>query len=370
MTNEIGLTQKIPNILIVDDDPFNLMVLGQILIKNGVSIRSVSDGVTALKVSEEEKPDLILLDIIMPDMDGYEVCKCLKENPNLCDIPVIFISSLNDTKDVVLALKSGGVDYITKPFKAEEVIARVNTHLQLYQQSKELFELNTRLNDSQDQLKKFAAHLQNIREEERILLATEIHDKIGQILVALKIDMGLWRKKVIFLSENTHSHLILDNFNELVNIVDNTIKTARNIIAKLKSDQLELLGFIETAKLYSVEFEIINKINCLVESSISNLSINEKQKIALYRIMQEALSNVSKHSNASSVKIYLCLHDGNFIMEITDNGIGFDERKKLQKDAYGILDMKERVQILQGKLTITSNFGRGTCVKVEMPYSQ
>ena len=356
------------NILIVDDDQYNLIILGEILKRNGCVIQPVLDGITALRAAEELKPDLILLDVMMPGMDGYEVCESLKANPTLCDIPVIFISSLQGTKDIIKALRSGGVDYITKPFQPEEVIARVNTHLKLYQQNKELLELNAHLKESQDQLTKFAAHLMVVREEERALLSNEIHDKIGQILIALKIDMGIWKRKILFLSENTHSNEVLDKFNELVNIVDNTIKSVRKIISKLKSDDLELLGFIETAKLCSIEFEVINKIDCKVETSISKLVLNEQQKVALYRILQEALSNIAKHANATSVLISLYKDDQNFVMEITDNGIGLDTTKKPLKDSYGITDMKERVEILQGKLTITGKGGEGTCIKVEMPY--
>jgi two-component system sensor histidine kinase/response regulator len=137
-----------PNILIVDDVPANLMVLGHILKKEGYKVRPVPNGQHALLAAEKEEPDLILLDIMMPDMDGFEVCRRMKEIPKLAEIPVIFISALNDTNDIVKALTSGGVDYISKPFHAEEVLARVKTHLQLHrqsivlrQQSKELQEL-------------------------------------------------------------------------------------------------------------------------------------------------------------------------------------------------------------------------------------
>lgn len=141
--------RNIPDILIVDDVPANLKVLGDILKGEGYRVRPVPNGTMALQVAEKEKPDLIFLDIMMPDIDGFEVCRRLKENKKLRDIPVIFISALNDTKDIVKALKCGGVDFISKPFHAEEVAARVNTHLKLYlqsiqlrEQSKELQELN------------------------------------------------------------------------------------------------------------------------------------------------------------------------------------------------------------------------------------
>ena len=142
MKNAPVSIQKIPNILIVDDIPANLKVLGDMLKVDGYKVRPVPNGALALQAAEKEKPDLILLDIMMPDMDGYEVCFKLKENKNLSGIPVIFISALNDTDDIVKALNSGGADYITKPFKAEEVKARVATQLKIHSQSKELIELN------------------------------------------------------------------------------------------------------------------------------------------------------------------------------------------------------------------------------------
>ena len=115
---------------------------GGILKKEGYKIRPVLSGEIALQVSEKEKPDLILLDIMMPGLDGYEVCRRLKANDRLKDIPVIFISALSDTKDLVKAFESGGVDYITKPFHAAEVSVRIATHLRICRQNNELKELN------------------------------------------------------------------------------------------------------------------------------------------------------------------------------------------------------------------------------------
>jgi len=142
MSNDYVSSQNIPNILIVDDVPANLILLGHILKNLGYKVRPVPNGMLALKVAEKEKPDLILLDVMMPDMDGFEVCRRLKEDQNLSDVPIIFISALSDTNDIIKALTCGGADYIAKPFHAEEVKARVATHLKLYQQSKELQKIN------------------------------------------------------------------------------------------------------------------------------------------------------------------------------------------------------------------------------------
>ena len=119
------------NILVVDDTPANLALLANLLKERGCRVRPVPNGKLALKVIEIDPPDLILLDINMPEMDGYEVCRRLKADTRFSDIPIIFISALSETIDKVKAFSSGGVDYVTKPFQFEEVEARVRTHLKL-----------------------------------------------------------------------------------------------------------------------------------------------------------------------------------------------------------------------------------------------
>lgn len=126
------------DILIVDDTLENLRVLSEMLRINGFKVRPAPSGKLALQACAIRPPDLILLDINMPEMTGYEVCERLKATPSLAEIPVIFISALNDTTDKIRAFKSGGVDYITKPFRIEEVEARVATHVALRRQSREL----------------------------------------------------------------------------------------------------------------------------------------------------------------------------------------------------------------------------------------
>lgn len=120
------------NIVIVDDQPNNLRVLSGILQQAGYKVRPALDGKFALQSIQSSPPDLILLDIRMPEMDGYEVCRRLKANEQTREIPVIFISALQDMEDKLQAFRAGGVDYVAKPFQVEEVLARVKAHLNLY----------------------------------------------------------------------------------------------------------------------------------------------------------------------------------------------------------------------------------------------
>jgi len=133
------------NILVVDDTHDNLRLLSNILTEQGYLVRPVPQGSRAITAAQSKPPDLILLDIMMPDMDGYAVCKALKADKRTRDVPVIFISALNETFDKVKAFSLGGVDYITKPFQPEEVLARVNTHLTIRQLQQELEERNREL---------------------------------------------------------------------------------------------------------------------------------------------------------------------------------------------------------------------------------
>jgi two-component system, sensor histidine kinase and response regulator len=133
------------DILVVDDTPANLRLLAGMLTEQGYKVRPAPNGKLALTAAQAAPPDLILLDINMPGMNGYEVCAALKDDPRTCDVPVIFISALDQTEDKITAFTLGGVDYITKPFQIEEVLARVKTHLTLYTLRRQLAAANADL---------------------------------------------------------------------------------------------------------------------------------------------------------------------------------------------------------------------------------
>jgi signal transduction histidine kinase len=185
------------------------------------------------------------------------------------------------------------------------------------------------LKDSKEKLQKFATHLQNVREEEKIALAREIHDDLGQILVALKIDVGLLKQRIIKGFSLAGSEDILTRFDNLVGLIDNTIRTARRIMNGLRPEQLELLGFVGAIKMHLREFEERHKLQCELICNIpdySKLEINPQQTLALFRILQEALNNVAKHAKAKHVTVQLNMDSDKLKLQISDNGIGFDEK--------------------------------------------
>ncbi|RKZ73276.1 MAG: serine/threonine protein phosphatase [Candidatus Parabeggiatoa sp. nov. 1] len=158
------------NILIVDDLPANLQFLNSILVERGYQVRPAINGQVALKIAQKTLPDLILLDIQMPGMNGYEVCEQLKANDKTHKIPIMFISALSEVFDKVKAFAVGGVDYITKPFQAEEVLARVETHLKIHHLQQQLAEQNERFKAENVRMK---AELDVSRRLQKMLLPTK-----------------------------------------------------------------------------------------------------------------------------------------------------------------------------------------------------
>lgn len=167
------------SILIADDNPNNLKVLSETLMKFGYDVRIAMDGKAAVESALTKVPDMILLDIHMPEMDGYEACSVLKKDPRTKDIPVIFISALNEQFNKIKAFKHGAVDYLTKPIQMEETKARVEVHLELHQKIIELEEFNKIMLD---------------REMRNIELKTEVNELASQLEIEIPYP-EIWKEK-------------------------------------------------------------------------------------------------------------------------------------------------------------------------------
>lgn len=226
------------------------------------------------------------------------------------------------------------------------------------------------LNKSEELLRKFASHLQNVREEEKVALAREIHDELGQTLVALKIDMGLLKNRIIKNNDSDDLKDTVEKFDSILSLTDQTIKTARRIMSGLRPELLEMNGFLAAATSYLVEFESRYKIQCEFISEIHDIEMNPQQSLVFFRIFQESLNNIAKHSGATIVKVCFRIENEKLILEIDDNGRGFDRQTSGRRDSYGMLGMKERAVLLNGELFITSEPGKGTRVHVEIPWKQ
>jgi PleD family two-component response regulator len=174
------------NILVVDDTPDNLRVLSASLTERGYQVRCVKNGAMALLTANKEPPDLILLDIKMPEMDGYQVCEKLKADEHTREIPVIFLSALDDVFDKVKVFQVGGVDYITKPFQIEEIVVRIQHQLALRAAKAEICQLNAELEQKvqqrtaklQEVIHKLDQEVAQHKQTQQKLLQQALHDAL------------------------------------------------------------------------------------------------------------------------------------------------------------------------------------------------
>jgi len=225
------------------------------------------------------------------------------------------------------------------------------------------------LNKSEEMIRKFASHLQNVREEEKVALAREIHDDLGQTLVALKIDMGLLKNKIVKFDLPDELKEVSERFDNIVQLIDVTIKSARRIMTGLRPELLEMHGFASAATSFIQDFEKRHHIKSQFITEISGVEMNSQQSLVFFRILQESLTNIVKHSNATEVKVFFKPENGRLILEIVDNGIGFDINSCGRQDSYGMIGMKERIILLNGEIEIDSEIGKGTSVRASIPWN-
>lgn len=226
------------------------------------------------------------------------------------------------------------------------------------------------LNESEELLRKFSSHLQNVREEEKIAIAREIHDDLGQTLVALKIDIGMLKNIIYKNNTPEQAQLVMEGFGKILNLTDRTIKTVRRIMNGLRPELLEINGFISAASSLLQEFEERYHIVCEFNPESIDLGLDSQQSLVFFRILQESLNNVAKHAKATKVRVQIKQDSDKLVMEIIDDGTGFDIEKSSRNDSYGMLGMKERAVLLGGELEVTSNIGGGTSVKLSIPWSR
>lgn len=173
-------------ILVIDDTPTNLEVLYGALSSAGYEILVEMDGESGIEQAQNNPPDLILLDVMMPGIDGFETCHHLKANPATCDIPIIFMTALSETENKIKGLNAGAVDYITKPFQHEEVLARVKIHLQIRSMTTTLEEQNNLLKDFSTHLEaKIAERTTELQEAHAQLIQQERLSSLGQLIAGV-----------------------------------------------------------------------------------------------------------------------------------------------------------------------------------------
>ena len=394
------------SILIVDDNPNNLEVLAHILTEVGYQVSVAIDGETAIEQVEYHQPELILLDIMMPGIDGFETCRRLKANPLTREIPIIFLTALSDSNNKVNGLSIGAVDYISKPFQSEEVLARIRIHLKLYsltkklEQQKQLLEEKVELRTVELLAAKESAEAANIAKSQFLAnmsheLRTPLNAIIGYSEMLQEEAEDLDQKELIADLKRIHgagTHL-LGLINDILDL------------SKIESGKVEL--YLETVDISLLIREIIIMIRPLVEKNANVLVVNcadnlgymktdlTKVRQSLFNLLSNAckftkrgkiIINVEKDyrksgmTNGEEQKLVIPY----ILFKVTDTGVGIapERMEKLfqpftQADAsttreyggtgLGLAITKKLSRIMGGDTFVESEVGKGSTFTIILP---
>ncbi len=366
------------NILIVDDKPNNLHLLSSMLEDQGYEVRCANSGAIAIRAVEIEYPDIILLDINMPNMNGYEVCEHLKLNEHTQAIPVIFLSALSETIDKVKAFKVGGIDYITKPFQLEEVLARIETQLSIRR-------MQIELQEAKDQAIKALEKEQELNRMKSDFVSMVSHD-FRNPLTSIQGFAGLLEcGDQIPTSETLHRYVnkINNSVEHLLLLLDEILLIGQFEVGKMQYQPVlvNLENFC-TELIDTLQYTIGNQhkifFNCTGKFIQAEIDV-----ILLQRILTNLLSNAIKYSPSGS-EIYLDLecHNHVTIFQIRDQGIGIplENQSNLFEAFYrcnnvgeikgtglGLAIVKKCVEVHQGSISMESQENLGTTFTVSLP---
>lgn len=518
MTNLPASAAHNGKILIVDGAPAHLGVIVDSLEARGVRTLIAFDGIEALERAVSSQPDLILLDVKLQGINGFEICRRLKRDKRTRDIGVIFVSSLTDCEDRVKGFSAGCIDYVTEPFYVDEILARVAVHLEqsrrlgaettkrkeaeatlskqrdelerlvvsrtealerantilktqiaarlqarearfrtivetspaplcitsmsggsiLYtnQPLRELFgmrkdvtanitdfyvdpmerdqlihrlrtegslrnkevrfrrpdgtqfwamatarvatfddypaiyvglsditvhkQMEQELLEAGEQQREVSAYMEAIREQERKHIAMEIHDELGQLLTALKMDVSLLK---MHLPEDSEASRKADDMRELV---EGTIWMVRNVASHLRPAALDY-GIASGLEWLVQDFKRRNSITCELSIDGADPTLSDARATAVFRILQVFLEHVARRANATRVEIKLRSSDSMIQLDVRDDSTGFDQHTPQSELSYWLLGMNERARLIGGSLTIESTPGAGTLLSIHVP---
>lgn len=319
-----------PLVLIVDDVPKNLQILGTILFQQGCEIAMAENGKVALAMLDEIDPDLILLDVMMPEIDGYEVCEKIKSSPEKCEIPIIFLTAKTDPEDIVRGFRAGAVDYVTKPFNAEELVSRVNTQLELRDKTRKLKILNKTLEDKvEERTRELAkanerlAGLDSAKNYFLSLLSHELNTPINEISGFASILRSSAKDDEL----KEFTDLIIESSARLKKYSD-----LSQLITRLKTKQYRFQKNPESlAKIIETAVE-----GCIEKAREKNIAINNKFKSGrelvsvdtylVQKVFELIIENAIKFSSPETEIIIDENPDDDFLtVSVIDSGPGFEK---------------------------------------------
>lgn len=359
-----------PTIMIVDDQPQNVKIVRDLLtIAMRYEVTEASSGEDALALLKKSTPDLILLDVMMPEMDGVETCKRIKENPEQADIPIIFLSAADDKNLIVQALESGGVDYVTKPFSRAELLTRVRTHLAL--------------KSARDSLKTLAED----KDELLGILTHDLKNHLGGMQMSAQLMHDrLARQPADAKFSQLVDNILLDTSQMLAFVKEFLANSTAERTLQFSAEPLNLAqAAAQTVRQYQIAAERKDiQFSCELDSSPQ--SMISADPIAVKQILDNLISNAIKFSNSNkSIRVSVHPINGDCVeCRIADQGPGFTDEDKAHmfrrysrlsarptagepSTGLGLSIVKKLTEAMHGRLLLESTPGEGSTFIVRLP---
>ena len=383
------------DILVVDDTRDNLRLLTKLLVEHGYYARPVSNGRKAILAIRDQLPDLILLDIMMPDMDGYAVCDVLKADERTRDIPVIFISALNETVDKVKAFSRGAVDFITKPFQEEEVLARLNTHLALRKAQKSLEEKNRRLEHLTEELQRAKEMAEAANQAKSAFLANMSHELRSPLNTILGFAQVIARNPNIPPEEYDNLGIIQRSGEHLLTLINQVLNLSKIEAGRipLNEDTVDVHRLLHDVHDMFARNANNKHLHLLIERDESVPRYVRTDEVKLRQVLINLLSNAIKFTEKGGVTLRISdcefrieptprpsqegkseIRNLKFEIEDTGQGIAPEEmdyvfeafgqtatgRQAQEGTGLGLPISRRFIQLMGGDIQVKSEAGQGT----------
>ena len=349
------------NILLVDDQPAKLLTYESMLAQLDENLIKASSAKDALDQLLKQDIAMLLTDISMPEMDGFELADTIRQHPRFQKTAIIFVSGVHLTdQDRLRGYQLGAVDYVSVPIIPDVLCAKVKIFVELHRKTR-------MLSHSEESLRRLSLHLLRTQDEERRRIGREIHESLGQTLVAIK--MGLDSLVSIPATAEGEGG---QQLTECSRLAEEAIKEARTISHLMYPPMLDELGLKSAALWYLEGFAQRSETSTTLDVSPDFSRLPSEMELAMFRILQESLTNVHRHSQSPTAHVRLFIEEGMAQLEVIDQGKGIPAgvlRNSVQDaplTGVGLRGMEERVRNLGGSLEILST-SNGTKVTAKLP---
>jgi signal transduction histidine kinase len=359
------MSEHIYTILVIDDELVTRTTLAALIEKPNYHVVMAEDGIQGIELAKEINPDVILLDVMMPRMNGYDVCKRIRSDPQIGEVPIIMITALDDYDAKLNGLVAGADDFLAKPFDSLELEIRLNTlrHVDRYRhllnEREKLKETLAELSTKNRQLQILSQQVLDAQENERRHVAMELHDEIGQLITGLKLILERKEEATSTLLAEAHS------------VTNELFQRVREMSLNLRPAVLDDFGL--PAALSDLFKRFTSQTKIAIRHNINPLDecrFDKDIEIAVFRVVQEAITNIARHADVNEADVTLTVTPVHMQISIADSGKGFDSRSRSTSVSTGLSGMAERVNMAGGHFILQSAPGEGTLVLAEFDLKQ